>query len=126
MASGMFTTMGVTPVPGGGGVLTDISVPDDYDGDGTTDLAVYNDGAWYIRGQSSRYWGDADSIPEILYSESESPFESDHEKIMIIKHDISISAEILKKKVDELILLAKQGDKDQLFSKLKKISTQDW
>jgi len=45
---------------------------------------------------------------------------------MIIKQDISISAEILKKKVDELVLLAKQGDKDQLFSKLKKISAQDW
>jgi hypothetical protein len=33
---------------------------------------------------------------------------------------------MLKKEVDELILLAEQGEKDQLFTKLKKISAQDW
>jgi len=67
-----------------------------------------------------------EKISEKLYSEKESPFGSDHEKIMIVKQDISISTKILKKKVDELILLAEQGEKDQLFTKLKKISAQDW
>ena len=67
-----------------------------------------------------------EKISEKLYSEKESPFESDHEKIMIVKQDISISTKMLKKKVDELILLAEQGDKDQLFSKLNNISAQDW
>ena len=67
-----------------------------------------------------------EKISEKLYSQKESPFGTDHEKIMIVKQEISISAEMLKKEVDELILLAEQGEKDQLFTKLKKISAQDW
>ena len=67
-----------------------------------------------------------EKISEKLYSQKESPLGTDHEKIMIIKQEISISTEILKKTVDELILLAEQGEKDQLFTKLKKISAQDW
>jgi len=67
-----------------------------------------------------------EKIAEKLHSQKESPFESDHEKIMIVKQEISISTEMLKKKVDELILLAEQGEKDQLFTKLKKFSAQDW
>jgi hypothetical protein len=31
------------------GLAADVIVPEDYDGDGTTDIAVYRDGTWYVQ-----------------------------------------------------------------------------
>ena len=40
-------------------------VPGDYDGDGTTDLAVFrSDGVWYVKDQPrSAVWGQAGDVP---------------------------------------------------------------
>ena len=49
------------------GLATDKIVPADYDGDGTTDYAVFRDGTWYIlnnRGTFQSYqWGTTGDIP---------------------------------------------------------------
>ena len=34
------------------GQAGDIPVPGDYDGNGSTDIAVFRDGVWYVNGQS--------------------------------------------------------------------------
>ena len=40
-------------------------MPGDYDGDGTTDLAVWrpSDGKWHVKDQFSTKWGVATDIP---------------------------------------------------------------
>ncbi|RPJ25142.1 MAG: CSLREA domain-containing protein, partial [Chloroflexi bacterium] len=40
-----------------------IPVSCDYNGDGQTDVAVYNAGTWYVEGLFVDNWGDGDSIP---------------------------------------------------------------
>jgi hypothetical protein len=47
----------------GWGNADSIPVPGDYNGDGTTDIAVYNDGTWYVKDQFVDNWGDASSYP---------------------------------------------------------------
>jgi len=40
-------------------------VPGDYNGDGTTDFAVFRPsaGAWYVNGGTSAFWGTTGDIP---------------------------------------------------------------
>jgi hypothetical protein len=40
-------------------------VPGDYDGNGTTDLAVWrpSNGTWYVRNQAITQWGEAGDVP---------------------------------------------------------------
>ena len=45
------------------GLSGDAPVPGDYNGDGTTELAVYRGGAWYIEGQAPQYLGTPSDIP---------------------------------------------------------------
>ena len=40
-----------------------IPVPADYNGDGTTDAAVYNAGTWFVKDLFVDNWGDAQSFP---------------------------------------------------------------
>jgi len=37
-------------------------VPADFDGNGTTDISVFRDGAWYVRGQAGAVFGQAGDI----------------------------------------------------------------
>jgi hypothetical protein len=43
----------------------DIPVPGDYNGDGSTDVAVFrpSEGMWYIQGQPFMMWGGSGDIP---------------------------------------------------------------
>ncbi|MEX2539648.1 MAG: hypothetical protein WD646_13450, partial [Actinomycetota bacterium] len=43
----------------------DVPVPGDYDGNGTTDIAVYrpSTGHWFIKGQPGIRWGIPDDVP---------------------------------------------------------------
>ena len=47
------------------GQAGDIPVPGDYDGNGTTDIAVFRSGQWYVKGQPPfpQIWGQAGDIP---------------------------------------------------------------
>ena len=47
------------------GTATDIPVPGDYNGDGTTDIAVFrpSSGQWFILGQSTVGWGGTGDLP---------------------------------------------------------------
>ena len=45
------------------GRRNDRAVPADYDGDGTTDFAVFRDGTWYVRGMASVQFGQRGDIP---------------------------------------------------------------
>jgi hypothetical protein len=47
------------------GVSGDIPVPADYDGNGTSDIAIWrpSTGEWWIRGQATVQWGTAGDIP---------------------------------------------------------------
>lgn len=59
------STQGFMSIPWG--LPNDQLVPEDYDGDGRTDAAVYRDGAWHILGSSKGYifvqWGSGADIP---------------------------------------------------------------
>jgi hypothetical protein len=48
-----------------GGLVTDIPVPADYDGNGTTDLAVWrpSNGTWYVHNGATTQWGEAGDVP---------------------------------------------------------------
>jgi hypothetical protein len=47
------------------GTATDVPVPDDYNGDHRSDVAVFRpaNGAWLVRNQFSSAWGSATDIP---------------------------------------------------------------
>jgi len=47
------------------GVLGDIPVPADYDGNGTVDIAIYrpSTGQWFIRNGATVAWGAAGDAP---------------------------------------------------------------
>ena len=47
------------------GAVTDVPVPDDYNGDRRIDVAVFRpeNGTWRVRNQFSRTWGTATDIP---------------------------------------------------------------
>ena len=61
-------TSTASPTPSGAS-STDIPVPGDYNGDGTTDLAVFRPGSgstqgyWYINGITNTQWGISTDIP---------------------------------------------------------------
>ena len=40
-------------------------MPGDYDGNGTTDIAVFRNGEWYVKGQPPfpQIWGQAGDVP---------------------------------------------------------------
>jgi hypothetical protein len=40
-----------------------VPVPGDYDGNGTTDRAVFRDGAWYVQGQATVFLGLPGDVP---------------------------------------------------------------
>ena len=46
-------------------VLASASRPPDFDGNGTTDIAVFrpSTGMWYVQGQASTHWGGSTDIP---------------------------------------------------------------
>jgi len=47
------------------GYAGDLPVPGDYDGDGTTDIAIFrpSNGKWYVMGSAPASWGTAGDIP---------------------------------------------------------------
>jgi hypothetical protein len=47
------------------GQAGDVPVPGDYDGNGTTDIAVFRNGEWYVKGQPPfpQIWGTSGDIP---------------------------------------------------------------
>jgi len=53
----------LTSCGSGWGNTGSIPVPGDFDGNGQVDVAVYNDGTWYIKDQFVDNWGDALSYP---------------------------------------------------------------
>lgn len=45
------------------GLASDVAVPGDYDGDGTTERAVFRNGAWFIDRQTTRFLGATGDVP---------------------------------------------------------------
>jgi len=43
-----------------------VPVPGDYDGNGTTDIAIFRNGQWWIKGQPLQIWGTTCDIPRPL------------------------------------------------------------
>ena len=39
-------------------------VPADFDGNGTTDLAVFRDGTWFVHGVMTTAFGTAGDVPD--------------------------------------------------------------
>ena len=64
-STGTWNVRGLAPVVFGAG--TDAPVPGDYDGDGTTDIAVYrpSTGEWIVRNQFTIVFGDPGDVPVV-------------------------------------------------------------